>query len=287
MKVEQFKLNGQHQFANAAYIQKYSTVPQMIERFKRSIGDMQKFGWPQERAETVALLTTGNGALGRSLRERDPCYAAAVHAISLRLFEQRAMQEKVPEMMYTHLRGRHSLTELDEGWKDAGQPGFKELLAYSVTNCTRVKNNFTESGYALYVNRNGKGSFDAVDSDVVAFESAPDDEQGCHMAILGAHTNSARFPPLTRFEFQREVAPGKWEAPGGTFPKQKLIVMRATYAAPLAQLEVAPLRPAATVPAEVPAALPVPSPLRPPRTRAEEQAQLEAAVQASLQGSGA
>ena len=67
----------------------------------------------------------------------------------------------------------------------ADHTGFKGLLCTSVTNCTRVRNNFTEAGYALYVNRGGKGSFDPVDSDIVGFESHPDDEHGAHVAILG------------------------------------------------------------------------------------------------------
>jgi len=289
LKVEQFRLSGQDQFATREYVEKNSSVSQMIERFHRSIGDMVEFGWPRHRAETVALLTTGNAALGRALREKDPCYGAAVHAISLRLFEQREAQKQVPQMMYTHLKGRHSLMELDQGWKDADQPGFKGLLAYSVTNCTRVKNNFTETGYALYINRNGKGSFDPVDSDVVAFESAPDDNFGCHMAILGAHANSARFPPLTYFTFQRVVPPGKWQAPGGLYPRQRLIVMRATYAAPPTPSAASACELAST--ADGPAAAPLvegapaaapPPPLRYPRTAAEEQAQLEAAIHASL-----
>ena len=76
----------------------------------------------------MALLTTGNAALGRALRERDPCYAAATYAIYNALFTQRTAQKKVPNMMYTHLWGKHSLSDLDPAWANiekADHTGFK------------------------------------------------------------------------------------------------------------------------------------------------------------------
>ena len=114
----------------------------------------------------------------------------------------------------------------------ADHTGFKGLLCTSITNCTRVKGNFTEQGYALYVNRDGKGTFDAVDSDVVGFESAPDDQHGAHIAILGAHENSARFPPNTRFQLKEIKARGEWVAPNGMRPQQRLLIVTATYKQP-------------------------------------------------------
>merc|ERR1719291_1068973 len=130
---------------------KSSSIDDLKRRFVRSISDMVSFGWPQERAETVALLTTGNAALGRALRENDPCYAAATYAIYNALFTQRTNQKQTPNMMYTHLWGKHSLSDLDPAWgaiEKADHTGFKGLLCSSVTNCTRVQGNFTEAGYA-------------------------------------------------------------------------------------------------------------------------------------------
>ena len=45
------------------------------------------------------------------------------------------------------------------GWANlekADHTGFKGLLCTCITNCTRVKGNFTDEGYALYVNRDGE-----------------------------------------------------------------------------------------------------------------------------------
>ena len=39
-------------------------------------------------------------------------------------------------------------------------------------------------------------------------------------------------PPNTLFRFKELKEPGTWEAPGGVFPQQRLIVVTATYQPP-------------------------------------------------------
>ena len=43
----------------------------------------------------------------------------------------------------------------------------------------------------------------------------------------------ARSPPNTLFRLKQIKAPGEWEAPGGIFPKQRLLVVTATYLPPV------------------------------------------------------
>ena len=69
-------------------------------------------------------------------------------------------------------------------------------------------------------------------TDVVCFESAPQDEHGRHSAVLLRGTDHGAFPPNTSFALREVLAPGTWEAPGGCFPQQFLYVVLPTYGAP-------------------------------------------------------
>ena len=68
-------------------------------------------------------------------------------------------------------------------------------------------------------------------SDVVCFVSFADDEHGAHSAIITSDT-SGDFPPNTLFRLKNVVEAGGWEAPGGTFPQQRLLEVTATYQPP-------------------------------------------------------
>ena len=68
-----------------------------------------------------------------------------------------------------------------------------------------------------------------MDSDVIGFESAPDDEQGSHAAIVLDTEEKGSFPPNCLFRLREVVPAGQWEAPGGTWPMQRLLVVSATY----------------------------------------------------------
>jgi len=68
-------------------------------------------------------------------------------------------------------------------------------------------------------------------SDVICFESNADDEHGAHSAIVMSE-HGGDFPPNTLFRLSRIVPPGEWEAPGGVFPAQRLLVVTATYQPP-------------------------------------------------------
>ena len=81
-------------------------------------------------------------------------------------------------------------------------------------------------------------TYDPVDSDVVGFESAADDENGCHSAIILEDDEHGAFPPNTLFRLKRVIEAGFWEAPGGIFPEQRLLIVTATYRAPRAGLSV-------------------------------------------------
>lgn len=115
-------------------------------------------GWPRARAETYELLRSCANALGRALRERDPCYAASTYAICDALFSQQASLENkdLPPRLYAHQRGRHSLVEKEPAWEGLETPdgtGFRGLTSAALVLVGRNPQRFTEEGYAVPVQR--------------------------------------------------------------------------------------------------------------------------------------
>ena len=71
-------------------------------------------------------------------------------------------------------------------------------------------------------------ALEAVPSDVVCFIPRDDDRVGAHAPVMFGE-NYGAFPPNTLFRFAGEKAPGEWVGPGGVRPKQRLLLVTATY----------------------------------------------------------
>ena len=87
---------------------------------------------------------------------------------------------------------------------------------------------FTPEGYSLPVQYGGQITLEPQESDVIGFESAPNDEHGAHAPVLTSST-AAAFPPDTIYRLKEIKAAGEWEAPNGIWPNQRLLVVTATY----------------------------------------------------------
>ena len=131
LRAEYYKLSGQPQFASEAVVRQKFTIDRTKISFRASIDDMVGRGWPRERAETYELLRSCANALGRALRERDPCYSASTYALCDALFthhrEQRSRDADEPPRLYAHLRGRHSLIEKEPAWERLEVPPTRPL----------------------------------------------------------------------------------------------------------------------------------------------------------------
>lgn len=206
------------------------------------IEEVRSFGWPREAAELWRLLTLGRPMFARALRERDSCYAASTYALCEVLFRQRqrqvreGVQAEVPHAFYRHLDDptgalrAHSLVADDPAWARIETPdatGFRGLTCSATLLVDSGPESFAEGGFC-HPQMTGTATADAP---VVLFESAPDDALGAHSPVLtGEHY--AIFPPNTLFRLKRVEAPGTWEAPGGVRPRQRLLVVSATYQKP-------------------------------------------------------
>ena len=111
--------------------------------------------------------------------------------------------------------------------------GFRGLTSSSATIVNCDSQCFTEDGFSTKISRGSLIVYEPQDSDVVCFVSSPDDERGAHAAVI-RQPGVGLFPPNTRFELEEVIAPGEWEAPNGVRPRQRLLVVNATYRAPRA-----------------------------------------------------
>ena len=170
------------------------SVDELSQNFKSSIDRLHAKGWGQRDARAYAVLSTCRDALGRAVRERDSCYAASVYAISEALYHAPSRvcgsrgSMHVPKRLYFHRSGLYSLTQAEPSWallEDPDPTGFQGLTSHAMTRVLRRPGCFSAGGFVYRVTHGVDSSEDIhTDCDVVCFESAPDDEQGAHAAIL-------------------------------------------------------------------------------------------------------
>ena len=139
---------------------------------------------------------------------------------------------EVPPPFYWHRSGRFSLTESEEAWRHleiADRNGFCGLSCSTLVRASREASCFNEDGMLVKVNYGGQIEYESVQSDVICFESNSSTWQFGHSVIYDDSEERGAFPPSTLFRLKQTYAPGEWVAPGGSRPKQKLLVVTATY----------------------------------------------------------
>ena len=250
LKIESYTLSGQTEFATHEYVRRHATIETTKHHFEASIQKLIDRGWPEDDATTYRLLSTVAGAIGHALSEKNDRFAASTYAMRRALYaaiprERRSSRnsgsdagderdgEHVAPLLYWHLRGQFSLCEGDEGWGHVDvydRNGFRGLTCSSLVRVTREVGCFDEAGFKVKVNRGGEEQYESVgDTDVVAFISQRSSWQFGHSAILTDSNERGAFPPNTLFRLKEIKPPGEWEAPGGCWPRQRLLMVTATY----------------------------------------------------------
>ena len=194
--------------------------------------------------------------LARALREGDLCYAAATHALvdTLVTFRQRhaARQHEahmegsgadlgaaIPKL-YFPLHGSFGLAMLDPGWLKLEEPdarGFTGFLCSALVTPDRVPEAFTQEGYRVTTTRpksvTTTRQHKITRGPIVCFESAPDEADAYHSAIMLTPQHGA-FPPNTLYRLVKVEdsfeAPSDSERPSKRV-LQRLFTVRATYRA--------------------------------------------------------
>tara|TARA_B110001452_G_scaffold238092_1_gene218368 strand:+ start:69 stop:1718 length:1650 start_codon:yes stop_codon:yes gene_type:complete len=205
---------------------------------KGGVARLVERGWPQEEAEAYMVLAPQSNAMAVALRRHEPRYAASTYCMSNALFEAQRRQESVPPRLYWHRTGKNSLMEADPSWEQLEKPshgGFLGLTCSAMVPCQAEERCFCLNGFRPRLQDASGERYEDRDSDVVAFDSALDDEHGSHSAILTTIDERGCFPPNTLFRLREILEPGTWEAPGGQGlrPERRLFVVTATYRSPL------------------------------------------------------
>jgi hypothetical protein len=245
MNVEAFTLSGRLLYANDHYV-RFNDTPERIKgNFAGTIDSMVERGnWQRADAELYCLLGSASNAISRSIRERSPRFAASAYALCDVMWAQHATTSASYPPFFWHLRGPQSLVEDDPAWASLEVPdptGFRGLTCSALVLVERVPHSFTDQGFRTRV-KNGNeviGRIELMDSDVVCFVSAPDDEYGAHSAVATTSARNGAFPPNTWFRLLEVVEAGAWEAPSDgqsppVFPRQRLLKVSATYERPRA-----------------------------------------------------
>ena len=217
------------------YVKRTSTAKLFQQQYRQqSIEDLVSRGWDAETARCYGVLSAQGPALAKALRERSSTIAPCIHALYNCIY-QRGLGSGQAPLLYRHLRGTYSLCAVDEAWdtlETADHTGFRGLCSSGITVADCDPANFCEGGYKRRHQQDATIQYFLEDSDVVCFVSRPEDEIGAHSAVLTYTDQTGVFPPNTLFRLQEVKKPGSWEAPGGVFPRQRLLVVTATYLVP-------------------------------------------------------
>jgi len=240
LRIEYLKLTGQGRLASEVSVRASAPLEKKIRQWGGDIDALVARGWPRESAETYRVLSTVSNALGRALRGRDPAYNAAIYAVNEVLYAQQQPAEHLPKLMYAPRRGAWSLSTEEPQWEQLEVPdrtGFRGVTSSTITQAAREPQNFSEAGFCVkYTNTNGDIEWNPQDTDIICFESIPDDQWAGHSAILLNSDEHCAFPLNTLFRLKEVLQPGTWEAPGGSFPMQRLFVVTASYKAPFSDI---------------------------------------------------
>ena len=162
------------------WVRETNSVDQFISMYRQaSIDALINRGWPEQQARCYAVLSSQGPALAKALRDRCLISAPCVHAIYNCLYI-RATQPDNPEvpMLYRHLTGQYSLSEVDEKWTGLLHPdvtGFRGICSTGLTVADCAPDNFSAQGYLRrYQGENGTEYVPAVRSSRLnACASAP------------------------------------------------------------------------------------------------------------------
>ena len=214
-----------------------------VVKKKKYIDDLIAAGWDRQHAEAFMLLATVPRPLAQALEKRDNQFAASTYALSeavqygIDLQRERHRNEgaqiRIAPKLYKNLYGDGGLESADPAWGDierADHTGFQGLTSYMFVRASCRADNFTAEGFWGTNKRKERDApkYVLIPSDVVCFESAPMDDVGHHEALMTAE-DIGSFPPNTLYHLVRVEEAGQWEAPGGSFPRRRLLVVRASY----------------------------------------------------------
>ena len=188
-------------------------------------------GWPESRAATYILLHARKAAIARALRDGSRVYAAATYALCDAIYSQHADSgaSHIEAMLYSHVDGLSGLALNEPKWRDLETPdrtGFRGHTSSSLVSADCDPGRFSAAGHCAF--DSAAGMLVPQDSDVVGFLPKADNNDGAHSAVSQGAMYGC-FPPNTLFRLREVKAAGTWVAPGGARPKQRLLVVTATF----------------------------------------------------------
>jgi hypothetical protein len=199
-----------------------------------AIDQVVALGWKRPLAMAFTLLNNLFAApLAAAVAERSPRFGAATHMICTALSQGAAKQQAVAPLCYKNLEGAGGLASADPAWHAllTGAGVGTTLVTNGCSTGWSTASSFPEEGGVFHncVFRGGKGVFEPVDSDVVAFRSAPGDA-GEARSLIQVGGEAFALPPLSTVKLERAQEAGEWRAHGKTV-RRRLFIVSVAYRA--------------------------------------------------------
>ncbi len=234
--------------------------PNVIEAISSTIGSL--FGAGTDAASEEAVPPLAPTRARSSTRKQSVNLADLTEEL---LTAEEKKRINLPPMLYWHRSGEYGLEQMDPEWRqieDVDEHGFRGLTSRAMVKGTRNKKDWTnDRGYTMtkqFVHTEPMPVTHMCD--VIGFESHMADDTGMHAAVE-TEPNAGAFPPLTLFRLKKIFEPGEWSPiPESDYvypardehgiphplagtklkdlrPRQRLLVMTATYRQPTAGVQ--------------------------------------------------
>ena len=218
-----------------------AAVQRFSATFAGTIRKRMKEGWAQADAEAYTWLSSleSRNPMARAVRESKSDYAVATYALCSTLASRPTIEPPADgqPVAYRNLQGQGGLIESDPLWKNLEFPdsyGFRGITSSALVRPMMLPRYFDEGGFKPQVGKGPNGGINGapLDADIVGFVCRQTDEHGIHSGIEVSWQESVAFPPNTLFRLRKIVPPGRWQAPGGVYPRQRLLLVTCTFKLP-------------------------------------------------------
>ena len=211
------------------------SVEAFLRTLAANIEDKVADGWSRHHAEAYQLITNCVAApLAAAVAECSPRYAAATHAVCAALADAGARQAEPAPLCYWHLKGKFGLATKDPAWgallRDDAAPGTSLVTNGQAKGVIGDEDDFPEEGgdFHVYGGTGGEFSYQPVDSDVVAFRSAPPEGELLRSMIDTGEGLNFALPPLATVTLEQVQEAGEWRAFGKTI-RHRLLTVSVAY----------------------------------------------------------
>lgn len=241
MRMEEARITSHHGVVVVADVASYlpggeRSIGSLLRQYAGGLSWMLDAGWPlTHAASTMLLLACGSSAIGYSIRQRTPQFAASAHMLADAL-RQRAwsISTSVPPT-YASIEGVFGLASADPGWSELLRADV--TLGYSFVTTAPVQASLNPTrlpeseGYIEPVHRIGSAACELrVGGPLVCFLSDWGGRGDNLRTLVQTSPIGFALPPIATITLVAVHEPGTWQSDGQVMWRRRFCVrMRCPY----------------------------------------------------------